>query len=44
MIHETATADLQVQSRLNGVLTVTLYALGIGAGAVMGLMGLLLAA
>jgi hypothetical protein len=44
MINEIATADLQAQSRLNGVVTVTLYALGIGAGALMGLMGLLLAA
>lgn len=44
MDSETATADLQAESRLSDVVTVTLYAFGIGAGALMGLMGLLLAA
>lgn len=39
-----ATPDSLASSRLGDVVTITLYAFGIGAGAIMGLMGVLLVA
>jgi len=40
----TATADMKSETKLQDVVTLGLYAVGISAGAVVGLMGLLLAA
>jgi len=41
---EIATADMKIQSKVKDAVTLSLYVVGIGAGAVVGLMGLLLAA
>jgi len=40
----TATIELKSETKLQDAVTLGLYAVGIGAGAVVGLMGLLLAA
>jgi len=40
----TATVDLKSETKLQDVVTLGLYVVGIGAGAVVGLMGLLLVA
>ena len=41
---EIATADMKIHSKVKDAVTLSLYAVGISAGAVVGLMGLLLAA
>jgi len=41
---EIATADMKIHSKVKDVVTLSLYAVGISVGAVVGLMGLLLAA